>query len=201
MLAAVALAQENAPAGFLHGGLLSWTGTSRSGEFTFQAAPDQAYFCSYDEKTYIERANQRISMADAEKGDRLEIVSDVKQGSTLCYARTVHILEVPRRDAVPGVKPRPRLTSSAALFQPHATLTFSGAVFRITPDVLILRSRSGEHQTLRLRPDTRYFSEGQAADPRSLQVNTVVFVRGARDLYNQLEAYQVIWGDILRPGQ
>ncbi len=201
ILAAGAMAQESAPPGFLHGGFLAWTGTARSGEFTFQAAQDRVYFCSYDEKTYIERDNRRSTLADAERGDRLEIVSDEKAGSNVCYARTVHILTVPARYTAPGVRPRVRPAASVPLFQPHANLSFSGAVFRITPEFLTLRSRTGEHRILRLRADTHYYSDGQSADLRSLQVNTVVYVRGARDLYGQLEAYQVIWGDILQPGR
>jgi hypothetical protein len=199
LLAASAIAQENAPSGFLHGTLLVWNGTPRNGEFTFEVPAGGTYVCSFDEKTYIERESRRVNMAGVDKGDRLEVVSDRRQGSTLCYARTVHVLEAPRLSAVAGVRPRPQAIQPALLFERHPNLTFSGAVFRLTPDYLVLRSRSGEHQALRLRPDTRYLNDGQAAAVGSLSVNTVVFVRAARDLYGDLEAYQVIWGDILRP--
>jgi hypothetical protein len=197
------LAQEQAPSGFLHGGLVAWTGTARNGEFTFQTTQGQAYLCSYDAKTYIERDNQRIAMDATEKGDRLEIVTDRRLDSKLCYARLMHVIDPPPKYIVPGVRPRPRprTLNTAWLFRPHPNLTFSGAVFRVAPGVLELRSRSGEHQTLRLRPDTTYLYQGQTAELRSLQVNTVVFVEAARDLYGQLEAYQVIWGDILQPDQ
>jgi hypothetical protein len=200
LTAASALAQDNGPSGFLHGDLMSWTGTPRGGQFTFHVVPDHLYFCSYDERTYIERENQRITMASAEQGDRLEIVSDRKQGSAQCYARTVHILENPRTYVVPGVRPRPPAAKTSPL-RPHADLSLSGAVYRITPGALILRSRSGDRQLVRLRPDTSFFAEGQAADPSNLQVNQVVYVRAARTMYGEVEAYQVIWGDILQPEQ
>src|SRR5260370_38954609 len=92
---AVATAQENAPSGFLRGQLLSWTGTPRAGEFTFQATENRVYFCSYDEKTYFEREKRHITIAGTEKGDRLEVVSDQRQGSTVWYARTVHVIDEP----------------------------------------------------------------------------------------------------------
>ena len=37
------------------------------------------------------------------------------------------------------------------------------------------------------------------AEPDNLPVNTVVFIRGGRNLYDEVEAYQVIWGEILQP--
>jgi hypothetical protein len=198
--AVAATAQENAPPGFLRGDLLSWTGT-RNGQFMFRAAPaDRVYSCSYDDKTYVERDNQRITLALAQTGDHLELVSDRRLGSPLCYARTVHVLEPQRTFSAPGVRPRLRTTSAAsALFVPHPNLSFSGAVVRMTSDALILRSRSGERRVVRLRPDTRYIAQGQTAEPDSLPVNTLVFIRGGRNLYDEVEAYQVIWGEILQP--
>jgi len=74
-------AQENAPAGFLKGDFLSWTGTPRSGQFVFQSAGNRIYSCTYDDKTYIERDKRYITIAGAEKGDRLEIVSDYRNDS------------------------------------------------------------------------------------------------------------------------
>jgi len=194
-----AIAQENAPSGLLRGSFLAWTGTPRNGQFTFQTAEDRLYSCSYDEKTYIEREKRRVTMAAAEKGDRLEIVTDRRASSTACYARTVHIADNSATPAVPGV--RPKQQASQSTFRPRTYLHLNGAVSFVSSDTLILRTPSGERESIRLRPDTRYFSEGQAADPSSLHVNTVVFIQAARNLYDELEAYQVIWGDILRPGQ
>src|SRR5205823_992987 len=141
-----------APPGLLRGTLVSWEGTSQSGRFTFHASEDHAYFCTYDEKTYFERDSQRITMAGSEKGDRLEVVSDQKQGSNVCYARTVHVLENPRTYLVPGVRPRLHVSKTPPPpFRPRGDLTLSGSVLRVTPDSLILRSRSGERKIVRLR--------------------------------------------------
>ena len=54
-----------------------------------------------------------------------------------------------------------------------------------------------------LRPhnpsDTRYLEDGQVVDLAQLKPNMRVFVRAGKDLYNEVEAYQVIWGKILAP--
>jgi len=199
-LTGAALAQDNAPPGFLRGDLVSSTGT-RSGQFLFRASSaDRVYSCSYDEKTYIERDNERITLALAQAGDHVELVADRKLGSSLCYARTVHVLVPQPVFFAPGVRPRLRpVSASSAPFTPHPNLSFSGVVVRLTSDALILRSRAGEQRTVLLRPDTRYLAQGQTAEPSNLPVNTVVFIRGARNLYDQVEAYQVIWGEILQP--
>jgi hypothetical protein len=195
MLAAAAMAQENAPSGLLRGDLQSWTGTARYGEFTFLVAPDRLYFCSYDEKTYVERGHERTTLSRTEKGDRLEVVSDKRQGSDACYARMVHVLDVP------VARPRPKPTNMSTLLPPRANLTFSGVVLRVMPDGLTLRMRSGEHKLIRLRSDTRYLAEGQLEDPGNLRANTLVYIRAGRNLDDEVEAYQVVWGRILQPEQ
>jgi hypothetical protein len=78
-------------------------------------------------------------------------------------------------------------------------MTLSGLVMGVSSDVLTLKSRSGDYHTIYLRPDTRYSTEGHMAEASNLQVNTLVFVRCGRNLENQVEAYQVIWGEILKP--
>jgi hypothetical protein len=201
LAAATAMAQESAPSGFLRGQLLSWTGTPRAGEFTFQASENHVYFCSYDEKTYFEREKRHITIAGTEKGDRLEVVSDQRQGSTVCYARTVHIMDEPRIVKFPGVRPRTRPVNTPDLAATRGTLTFSGVVMKVTPETLYLRSRAGERSAIRLRPDTRYLMEGQPAEVGSLRANLVVFVRAGKNLDQEVEAYQVVWGEILQPEQ
>src|SRR5260370_31397048 len=199
--AAYATAQESAPSGFLGGQLLSWAGTPRAGEFTFQATENHVYFCCSDENSYIEREKRHIAIAGTEKGDRLEVVSDQRQGSNVCYARTVHIVDEPRIVKLPGVRPRPRPVNTPDLAATRGTLAFSGVVLKVTPETLYLRSRAGDHSVIRLRPDTRYLMEGQPVEVGSLRANLVVFVRAGKNLDHELEAYQVVWGEILQPEQ
>jgi hypothetical protein len=198
--ATMAFGQENGPAGLLKGDLLAWNGTTFAGQFTFHTADDHTYSCSYDGKTYFERENQRITMAGAAKGDRIEVVSDHRQAVNLCYALTVHVLDTPRAYVVPGLRPRPRPAAATRdLFPVRGDLTISGVVLRLTPDVLILRARSGEHKTIRLRPDTKFLTEGESTGSGTPRANTVVFVRARKNLDDEIEAYQVIWGEILQP--
>lgn len=200
LFAAVSAAQENGPVGLLRGELLNWSGTAHGGQFVFRTTEGRSYSCTFDNKTYVERETMRATMAALSAGDRLEVVTDRRAPSNLCYALTVHVLDVPRAFVVPGVRPRARPASASHdPFPPRGELTFSGVVLRVMPDALFLRSRSGERQTLRLRPDTRYFAEGQTADSGSLRANTVVFVRARKNVDDEVEAYQVIWGGILRP--
>ncbi|HEV2688115.1 MAG TPA: hypothetical protein VGV35_06160 [Bryobacteraceae bacterium] len=199
MLAAAAPAQDNAPPGLLRGILLTWSATADAGAFTFLGFENNVYSCSYDRKTYMERDNERITFARAQKGDRLEVVTDRRLASGQCYARTVHILEDPRTRLVPGLRPRPNVSSALASLPPRGDLTFTGVVVRVTSTSLTLRSRSGDHLLLHLRPDTRFLGEGQVAGPGSLRANTKVFVRAGKNLDDEVEAYQVIWGEILHP--
>ena len=183
------MAQENAPPGFLRGDLISSQGVPSQGQLKFLVFPDHVYTCTYDERTYIERANQRITIDGLAKGDHLEVVSDRQPGSSLCYARAIQVLSQP-----PGVQTRLAPIQSWSL-----PFTLSGAVASITPEILILRLRSGEHKMIRLRPETRYIEDGQSTDRASLEANRVVFIHARKDLRGETEASQVIWGDILRP--
>jgi hypothetical protein len=201
MIATAALwAQENAPVGLLKGDFLSWTGTARSGQFLFQAAGNRIYSCSFDDKTYMEREGRRIEIA--QKGDRLEIVSDRRADSMVCYARLVHVVDPQRAYLAPGVRPRAKASNRPIEpFGPRGNLTFSGLVMSVKSNVLTLKSRAGEYETIHLRPDTRYSTGGQTAEAANLRNNTLVFVRCGRNVEDEVEAYQVIWGEILRPDE
>jgi hypothetical protein len=194
------LAQENAPSGILRGDLEAWNGNTHGGEITFRNADNRMYQCSYDDKTYFERANQRISVMSTEKGDRVEILSDRKFGTDVCYARTVQVLIQPVAHVVPGVRPHVRQTvSSSEIFGPRGDLTFAGVVLRLGDERLVLRMRSGEHKSIGLRPDTVYLAAGQSVGRSSLPITTRVFIRAGRNLDNKIEAFQIVWGDILEP--
>jgi len=82
---------------------------------------------------------------------------------------------------------------------PLGALTYAGVVFRITGEHLVLRTRDGGEQSVNLRKDTRYLLNGEIVEPETLHLNTRVFVRAGKDLWDQIEAYQVIWGKILEP--
>lgn len=194
------LAQENAPIGFLRGDLMAWAGSARAGEVTFRNSDSRVYQCSFDAKTYFERGNQRITAAAMQQGDRLELLADHKDGSSLCYARTIQVLDVQQIRTLPGQRPRLRTSSGPTeIFAPRGDLTFAGVVVRVSPDALVLRTRNNEHKTILLRPDTRYLTGGQAMERSNLDISTRVFIRAGKNLEGGIEAYQVMWGDILEP--
>jgi len=78
-------------------------------------------------------------------------------------------------------------------------MTYSGVVFRLNSERVVLHTREAGDLSILLRKDTRYLADGQVVDLESLKPNMRVFVRAGKDLYNDVEAYQVIWGTILTP--
>jgi hypothetical protein len=83
---------------------------------------------------------------------------------------------------------------------PRGNLTFSGVIIRMNPQMMVVRTRTEGEKTILLRQDTRYMDSGLPAEISMLAVNTRVSIRGGRNLDNELEAYQVIWGQIEGPG-
>jgi hypothetical protein len=82
---------------------------------------------------------------------------------------------------------------------PRGNLTFAGVVRRLNGQMLVLKTRTEPEQIILLRDDTRYLASGLPSELSKLLVNTRVFIRGGRNIENDLEAYQVIWGEIPGP--
>ena len=70
---------------------------------------------------------------------------------------------------------------------------------RVTAEKVVLHMRDGGDLSIRLRGDTRYLADGQVADLAQLKPNMRVFVQAGKDLYNEVEAYQIVSGTILAP--
>lgn len=196
---AVLAAQPPQSAALVRGILIERDTQTATGEFSVRAADNQVFRYRFDDKTYVEREQVLSSIPRLQPGDKVEVVSDEGPGSSLRYARTVHILETP---------PPPRPLSQGRLrvyrtpvehFVPLGTLTYSGVVFRLNPGRMVLHIRGAGDQTILLRQDTRYLDNGDIVEPGALQPNTRVFVRAGRTLFNEVEAYQVVWGQILMP--
>jgi hypothetical protein len=204
LVGALAFAQTpNAPnaasAALIRGVLLERDSQAASGQFSVRTTDNQVLRYQFDRKTYVEREHDLIDVPRLRPGEKVEVVSDAVTGSALRYARTIHVLD----DAPP---PRPLSQGRYRAYRsaddrniPTGNLTFSGVVFRIGPDRLTLHTRTGGEQSIQLRKDTRYLQNGDIVDADKLAVNTRVFIRAGKDLYDQVEAYQVIWGTILDP--
>ena len=112
----------------------------------------------------------------------------------------MHVLDAQALRLAAASRTRVRSYRSATeALAPRGDMTLSGVVMRVVGDRLILRTRSNERKTIVLRPDTRYLGGGQSMDRSNVEVNTRVFIRAGHNLDNDVEAYQVIWGDILQP--
>jgi hypothetical protein len=189
---------QTPPAAALIRGVLLERDTQGTGEFSVRAADNVVLRYQFDRKTYVERDKQMIDVPRLDPGDKVEVISDAVPGSVVRYARTVHVIP----EAPP---PRPqsagRYRASRSLPErlPTGNLTYSGVVSRINSERIVLQLRAGVQQTLLLRKDTRFLQNGETVDVNAVKPNMRVFIRAGKDVYDEIEAYQVIWGAILAP--
>jgi hypothetical protein len=193
----------------VRGVLLERDAQAASGQFSVRLPTHEVLRYRFDPKTYVERDTQSIDVLRLKPGEKVEVASDPIEGLVLRYARSVHVIAQPPAPAPPRPAARPtssslsRLRSANRLAEeralPTGNLTYSGVVSRMSGDRIVLHTRDGREQALVLRRDTRYLLNGDLVDPATLKLNTRVFVRAGKDLWDQIEAYQVIWGKILAP--
>ena len=183
----------------VRGTLLERDLQTASGEFSVRAPDNHVFRYQFDRKTYVERDDQLIDVRRLQPGEKVEVVSDEVAGSRLRYARTIHVLaDQPPR---PTLTARPRAGRPSYAVDrplPMGNLTYSGVVFRLTGEHLVIHTRTGD-ESLLLRKDTRFIQNGEIVEAADLKPNMRVFVRAGKDLWDQVEAYQVIWGRILDP--
>jgi hypothetical protein len=168
------------------------------GEISIRTTDNQVLRYQFDRKTYAEREDRLIEAARVAPGEQVEIVSDRTAGSLLRYARTIHVIE-------PKAPPRPLSQGRLRAYNPKmenvrtGNLTYSGVVFRLNPTRVMIHTREAGDLAIQLRNDTRYLQNGVVVEAGDLKTNMRVFVRAGKDVYNEIEAYQVIWGTILDP--
>lgn len=201
-VAAGLLAEEPAPIGVVRGHLVECD-PALSGELRIRTADQRVYRFLFDLKTYVERDSSRISVTKLLKGDPLEIVSDYAPGISLRYARMVHVVEDPPPPHRASVSlGRLRLyRSPTEHIAPRGDLTFSGLIAQLTEHILVLRTRLDGKKFIHLRQDTCYLESGLPVELSTLQPSMRVFVRAGKNLDDEIEAYQVVWGEILSPDQ
>jgi len=170
-----------------------------AGEFSIRVADNRVFRYQFDRKTYVEREDRLIEPMRLAAGEKVEVLSDVVAGYPLRYARTIHVIQ-------PLPPPRPQTLGRLRAYDPKnelavraGNITYAGVVFRLNNQRVILHTREAGDLSILLRKDTRYLADGQLVDADSLKPNMRVFVRAGKDLYNEVEAYQVIWGTILSP--
>ena len=195
LLANLASAAEM-PSGIFRGKLAAIEGSATSGQLSAQDPAGAAYSCDYDARSYFELDKTRVSVTRLAPGDSIEVLADRKPGTRNCYARIVHLQAVvlSRRTA-----PTPARPVRASDFLPQrGDRTFAGIVLRREGSWLTLKTRAGE-RTLLIRSDTRFLNEGAKLDATALPVNTHVFVRAGRNSSGEMEAFQVMWGELVNP--
>lgn len=212
LLAAGLCAGQTAPApqpaaALIRGVLLERDVQTSEGEFSVRLADNRVFRYRFDRKTYVERENNLIDVARLHPGEKVEVVSDAIPGFVLRYARTIHVIEDPQSPRLTGTTQGPTTQGRYRAYRsveerertlPTGNLTYAGIVSRITPDRLVLRTREGE-QTLFVGKETRFVQDGALVAADTLKLNMRVFIRAGKDLYDQVQAYQIIWGSILAP--
>jgi hypothetical protein len=193
-------------------GRLLESDTSESGELSIRTSANRVYWFVYDTKTYVEQDNHLSAVPKLRKGDEIEVVSDTGPDVALRYARTIHVIDTVAEKAATqksfsqgryALPRRPAVREDALvsdLFLPGGALTFAGLVCQLNGERLVLRMRTGIEKTIYLRPDTRYMKDGGMAAAGSLHLNTRVYVRGSQNLEGEIEAFQIIWGELAESG-
>ncbi|HJT88617.1 MAG TPA: hypothetical protein VJ732_12195, partial [Bryobacteraceae bacterium] len=136
-------------------------------------------------------------------GEKLEVLSGEGPATSLRYALTVRVLQPPpepaAREPLTQGRYRAYRRPAAEHYIPTGNLTFSGVVSKLGGDRMVLHTRESGDKIILLRRDTRYVANGDPVDAASLKRNMRVFVRAGRNYYDEVEAYQVVWGGIFEP--
>ena len=198
LLSAAAGFGEPMPKGYFHGAMVSWSGTSSSGELIARSEAGAHFECNYDAKTFLEFQHRRIGVEELVVGDPLEILVDRRARSRMCYVRILHVVEPPSVEEARlqlTATTKRRLTRER--IEQRGRESLSGVVSSVVGNTLVLRT-SGGLETLWLRRDTEYRAGGVPVDREALSVNLRVAVRAGMTLDGNLEAHQIAWGEILR---
>jgi hypothetical protein len=179
LLAAALHAQQPMPAGIVRGSLVTW----QNGSLSVRQADGAIYDCSYDGHTLFQRNQWPIQSSDLAGGEPVEVVADRWTAMPSCYVRMLSVVYASPKS------PR-RRAPAMDVWVPRGYLSYAGLVVKNEDSKITLKTRSGP-RTLRLRPDTRYSDASQPL------LNKHVFVRAGHTLERVLEAYQVMWGEIL----
>jgi hypothetical protein len=178
LTSAIAYAQQTMPSGIVRGSVVA----AADGSLSVRQSDGTVYDCSYDRLTLFQRNHWPIRAADLNGGEPVEILAD-RKSAVPCYVRMLSVvypsLPTPRRRALPK-----------EVWRPHGYLSYSGLVVSRDGAMFTIKTAAGL-RILRLRADTHY---SDATEPL---VNKHVFVRAGRNQQGALEAYQVVWGEIL----
>jgi hypothetical protein len=199
LFAAGIMAQDLAPIGIVRGTLIECDAT----HLTLAVGDSQVFRFVTDGRTFIERDHMRVFCPSLRKGERIEVVSDRSQEAHARYARLVSVVTKEirplRQQALMALRAPLPHNDPTIHIAPRGSLTFTGVVLRLDADGLVLRTRLHGEKWILVRRDTHYREDGLKVEAANLRSSTRVFVRGGKNLDGELEAYEVVWGEILSP--
>ena len=201
VLPVLAVAQTVTAPPAVRGVLLEWDAQADTGELSVRLPDSQVLLYRFDAQTAVQRDRQEINVARLRRGEQVEVASDSIPDSQLRYARSIQVLAEP----APGFShpvALDRLSHSPTSLDRilgTATMGIGGVVVRLDSRRVILHTRDDGDRSILFRPDTRFLEDGSLVKAADLKPNMRVFIRAGRTLYNEIEAYQVIWGRILLP--
>ena len=190
----------------LKGEITEWTVRGLVGEMAIRQRDNHVFRCQVVTETYITRETMRVTPVGVKPGDHAEIITDWREGSSRCIALTIYLRgpEVPFRQGTSELTRAPAATTSRPIFDgllARGNLAFSGIVQLVEQNRLTLWTREYGVKAFALRPDTVFSDQGRKVDSKTLIPQTRVYVRAGRSYEGDLEAYQVVWGEIRTPNR
>ncbi len=184
----------------IKGELIQWRIQGLAGAMAIRIDDNSIERCRVLEGSRLMRAGIRIHPHGVRLGDTVEVEADY--GGGRCNVLKLHIRPFQGERKMVNGKYRSPLYPRAYLdaLWARGLLTFSGIVGRIDDGRLFIRMREHGERSFALRDDTVFQYEGVQVERDTLEAYTRVFVRASRTADGDLEAYQVLWGQILRPG-
>jgi hypothetical protein len=174
-----------------------------SGEFSIRLETYEVVRYRFDTATHVDRDDYAIGIPALRPGEEVEVLADAVSDSLLRHARTVRVIVPAMQHASrgrrrPGTPEAQELFASSDPMFARGDMSVSGIIARVNSARLVLHTQQGD-RTILLRDDTRYLDNGAVATAAALRPNMHVFVRAGRNLYDEVEGYQVVWGNILDP--
>jgi hypothetical protein len=195
-------AQDTSPVRTLKGQLLDWRIQGLAGDLALRTEDRAITRCQVRWQSQLMRAGLRIHPHGVRIGDWVELTGDF-DGNGGCVVRTLSIRAFEHERRRPPDVPMLPMYARGYLdwLWMRGTLTFSGVVRSLEDQRLILRTRKSGVRSFAVREDTVFREGGRAVDSSALEPFTRVFVRGSRTYDGDIEAYHVIWGNILIPNR
>ncbi len=197
LTASAGVAQDRPLAPLVRGVFQDWMGAEENGMFRFHTADFQEYQCRFTSKTYFEQDHRRTYVSGIAKGQNLEILSERTAEPPRCRALIVRVVELKQHPSRPHPHALPAY-SPTETFAPRGNLLITGIVLRVDEGSIVLRNRSGVRQLIQLRADTRYIGSGLLDEKEAMPVGRPVQVRAGKTFEGDVEAFTIMWGEILK---